>query len=419
MRGVVLPPYWGGAALKLPPGCVTGEERSSRGARQSRAALPRPFKYSGAAADVFVKRYPGPAAPRCGWRQRPRRRTESREAELEEMRTQAIAFLLAPLLAQALAFSRAPLSMKEPGVGRRGALKIASLKIASLGAAGAMASSVRPPAALADDAVDYKAVASDIASLIESDKDKGPTLLRLAWHCSGTYDKKSGTGGSSGGTIRFQSELAHGGNAGLTNAVKWLEPLKSKYPSVSYGDLYTLAGVVAIKEAKGPTIPWSSGRVDTSEDTVTPDGRLPAADKGSPEKTASHLRKDVFGRMGFNDEAIVALSGAHALGRCHPDYSGYTGPWSFNPYVLSNAYYSLVLYGKWTPKSWDGPFQYEDATGKLMMLVSDLVLRDDPKFAKYAKIYAADNQRFFADFSKYFQQLEELGCKNLTPQNWA
>jgi len=40
-------------------------------------------------------------------------------------------------------------------------------------------------------------------------------------------------------------------------------------------------------------------------------GRLPDASQG-----AQHLR-DVFYRMGFDDEAIVALSGAHTLGRCH------------------------------------------------------------------------------------------------------
>jgi hypothetical protein len=33
--------------------------------------------------------------------------------------------------------------------------------------------------------------------------------------------------------------------------------------------------------------------------------------------------------MGFNDREIVALLGAHALGRCHTDRSGYWGPWTF------------------------------------------------------------------------------------------
>lgn len=70
----------------------------------------------------------------------------------------------------------------------------------------------------------------------------------------------------------------------------------------------------------GPVIPWSSGRVDALDPSaVTPDGRLPNADsgpKGSDPSDAAHVRA-VFDRMGFNDQEIVALSGAHALGRCH------------------------------------------------------------------------------------------------------
>jgi len=92
--------------------------------------------------------------------------------------------------------------------------------------------------------IDYKAVANEIAELVKSDGDKGPTLVRLAWHSSGTFDKISKTGGSSLGTIRFKEELAHGGNAGLADtAVAWLEPIKAKYgDNLSYADLYTLAG---------------------------------------------------------------------------------------------------------------------------------------------------------------------------------
>lgn len=92
--------------------------------------------------------------------------------------------------------------------------------------------------------VDYKAVAGDISSIIKEDPNKGPTLVRLAWHSSGTYDKMSKDGGSGGGTIRFKEELAHGGNAGLgETAVPWMEDVKKKYgDSLSYADLYTLAG---------------------------------------------------------------------------------------------------------------------------------------------------------------------------------
>jgi cytochrome c peroxidase len=84
----------------------------------------------------------------------------------------------------------------------------------------------------------------------------------------------SKTGGSYGGTIRFKEELAHGGNAGLGMVVTLLEPVKTKFPSISYADLYTLAGVTAIEAAGGPKVPWRAGRVDAMDPSgVTPDGR--------------------------------------------------------------------------------------------------------------------------------------------------
>lgn len=54
---------------------------------------------------------------------------------------------------------------------------------------------------------DYSAVRKDIENLILDRPEKGPTLVRLAWHSSGTYDKMTKTGGSSKGTIRFPEEL--------------------------------------------------------------------------------------------------------------------------------------------------------------------------------------------------------------------
>ena len=267
---------------------------------------------------------------------------------------------------------------------------------------------------------DYAGAKAAMMELIKADENLGPTMVRLAWHSSGTYDKISKTGGSGGGTIRFKEELAHGGNAGLDKMVAKLEPIKAAYPGVSYADLYTLAGVTAI-EAAGLKVPWKAGRVDAlTPDAVTPDGRLPDADKGSPDKTISHLRNDVFYRMGFNDQEIVALSGAHALGRCHPDASGYSGPWTPTPTLLTTGYYNLLISVPWTLKEWNGPMQFEDPSGKLMMLPSDIALIHDKSFLKYVKMYAKQPDTFRADFTAAFQKLEENGTKNLKPVDiWA
>lgn len=125
---------------------------------------------------------------------------------------------------------------------------------------------------------------------------------------------------------------------------------------------------------------------------------------------AAHLR-DVFGRMGFNDQEIVALSGAHTLGRCHMTRSGFDGPWSSSPLTFNNDYFINLMDKEWQPREWEGPFQYEDvATRSLMMLPTDMALRTDPEFAKTARLYADDEQAFFRDFSAAFSKLLALNC---------
>ncbi|KAG6276990.1 heme peroxidase [Claviceps purpurea] len=256
---------------------------------------------------------------------------------------------------------------------------------------------------------DYQKVYNEIASRLDEKDDYddgsfGPVLLRLAWHASGTFDKATGTGGSNGATMRFAPESDHGANSGLLAARKFLDPVKEKFPWITYSDLWILGGVAAIQEMQGPIIPYRPGRSDRDVSFCTPDGRLPDATKGS-----DHLR-NIFNRMGFNDQEIVALSGAHALGRCHTDRSGFDGPWTFSPTVLTNDYYRLLVEEKWQWKKWNGPKQYEDAKTKtLMMLPTDMVLVQDKKFKPVTEKYAKDNALFFRDFSAVVTKLFELG----------
>ena len=49
---------------------------------------------------------------------------------------------------------------------------------------------------------------------------------------------------------------------GLNIARDRLEQIKAKFPGISYADLYTLAGVVAVEEMGGPKIKWVPGRTD-------------------------------------------------------------------------------------------------------------------------------------------------------------
>jgi cytochrome c peroxidase len=268
--------------------------------------------------------------------------------------------------------------------------------------------------------VDMEKVRESIVNIMEeSQQEDGSSMLgtfiRLAWHCCGTYKAADNSGGSNGARMRHDPEASYGNNAGLNLARNALEPVKAAFPEITYADLYTFAGKVAIEEAGGPTIPYATGRVDMENGrTSALKDRLPNADMGYVPRTTQHIRT-IFNRMGFNDQEIVALMGAHALGRCYPTRSGFWGPWTNAETTFSNEYFRLLLEETWTPKTthkgeeWKGPKQFEDPSGNLMMLPTDMAMLWDEEFRKHVRRYAADEDAFFEDFAKAFAKLLSLG----------
>lgn len=248
------------------------------------------------------------------------------------------------------------------------------------------------------------------------DGSAGPVLVRLAWHSAGTYDAASKTGGSNGAGMRYESEGGDPANAGLAHARAFLEPIKKEFPWITYADLWCLAAVVAVKEMGGPEVKWQGGRTDFTDDSkIPPRGRLPDGAQG-----ADHLRH-IFYRMGFNDQEIVALSGAHNLGRCHGDRSGFEGKWVNNPTRFSNQYFKLLLVHDWKKKKLENgleQFVYVDEEieleegekpEELMMLPTDMSLLADASFKTWVEKYAEDKDLFFDHFAKVFAKLLELG----------
>jgi cytochrome c peroxidase len=98
-------------------------------------------------------------------------------------------------------------------------------------------------------------------------------------------------------------------------------------------------------------------------------------------------------------------------------FSRFWGPWTNAESTFSNEYFRLLLEENWKEKkthngkAWNGPMQYEAQNGSLMMLPSDLWLLEDPAFKQYVTLYAKDEKQFFADFSKAFAKLLELGVQ--------
>ncbi|KAI0222640.1 hypothetical protein L0F63_006699, partial [Massospora cicadina] len=107
-------------------------------------------------------------------------------------------------------------------------------------------------------------------------------------------------------------------------------------------------------------------------------GRLPDASQGS-----QHV-KDVFCKaMQFSIPETVALVGCHVL-------------------------FIQLTRQKWSKRKWDGPEQYINEDGELMMLPTDMALLEEP-WRKWVDIYAEDKDRFFKEFAVAFNKLIELG----------
>jgi len=242
--------------------------------------------------------------------------------------------------------------------------------------------------------------------IIDRKANACPMAIRLAWHASGTYSKNDKTGGNNGATMRFEPESADGANAGLSIMRDILKPVKDAFPEESIADIWALAGAAVVEFCGGPEIEVKLGRTDAASGASCPVvGRLPDAAQG-----AQHLR-DVFHRMGFNDQEIVALSGAHTMGSCHKTRSGFDGPWTRHPLQFDNQYFKNLVELTWQPRTWDGPLQYEDKeTGELMMLPTDLALTTDPAFAPFVRQYAADAAAFKTAFKAAYENLLSLGC---------
>ncbi|CAN6325990.1 unnamed protein product, partial [Urochloa humidicola] len=270
----------------------------------------------------------------------------------------------------------------------------------------------RPLSSTAWDAeAELKGAREDVKQLLKTTSCH-PILVRLGWHDAGTYDGSISEWpkcGGANGSLRFKIELKHGANAGLVNALKLIQPIKDKFPGVTYADLFQLASATAIEEAGGPKIPMLYGRVDvTSPEQCPPEGRLPAAGPPSP---AEHLR-EVFYRMCMNDKEIVALSGAHTLGRARPERSGWGKPetkytkngpgapggqsWTSQWLKFDNSYFKDVK---------------ERRDEDLLVLPTDAVLFEDAKFKVYAEKYAEDQDAFFEDYAAAHAKLSNLGAK--------
>ena len=128
------------------------------------------------------------------------------------------------------------------------------------------------------------------------------------------------------GSIRTSHEINAGPNAGLKKALdKYLAPIKESCPTISWADLIQMASAVAIEKSGGQKIPMTYGRIDGERARQR---QLHLVFRMRSHPSAGRMRATrqayvyVFYKYGMDDRDIVALSGAHTLGRAFKDRSG-------------------------------------------------------------------------------------------------
>ncbi|GAA3383980.1 catalase/peroxidase HPI [Cryptosporangium minutisporangium] len=178
----------------------------------------------------------------------------------------------------------------------------------------------------------------------------GPLVVRMVWHCAGTYRIGDGRGGPSAGLQRFAPVDSWPDNRNLDKARRLLWPVKKKYGRrISWADLMVFAGNRALETMGFTTFGYAGGRADVFEPDevywgpettwlgderhtgvrdlesplaadqlgliyVNPEGPNTVPD---PVASARDIRA-TFRRMGMNDEETVALiAGGHTFGKTH------------------------------------------------------------------------------------------------------
>ncbi len=301
-------------------------------------------------------------------------------------------------------------------------------------------------------------VRKEIARIVrEENPALSGSILRLAFHDATVRSLSSDIMvGGSDGSIRYELEWPE--NRGLCKPLEVVErvyemqkqkfglqlpedytstskSLDSSVPTaLSFADTLALSGAAAVQVSGGPQISILLGRKDvrTADNRFLdrPIGGVSTVGEDRSRVTTSLPSagldslglRNYFGRLGLSEAELVALSGAHDLGR-HVTLLGMPKSCLKNltrvcleeapvllpfiakdPDTLSNAYFKTLL--KWNKR--------EIEYGEASFIPTDVALVVDEGLRKYVVTFSKNENLFFRTFVSAYQKLVDSTATSRT-----
>jgi L-ascorbate peroxidase len=256
-----------------------------------------------------------------------------------------------------------------------------------------------------------------VFAAVADDPTVAGALLRLAFHDA--VRRADGQTRGADGSIRFEIPDAENVRLGRPLALV----MAMKPDGLSVADAVAVAGAAAVEASGGPRIAIGLGRLDASAAAPATLGR-PIKQPGDeardvvkrtlpePGLSTVGLRR-YFRRVGLSDQELVALMGAHTLGRHNTllnmtkaclrnltreclETAPVRAPFEARtPDAFDNSYYSLLL--AWDDRSLE--------RGEANFIPTDVALVLDASFRRHVVAFARSEPLFRTTFARAYAKL--------------
>ncbi|MEW5313214.1 MAG: hypothetical protein WDW38_004800 [Sanguina aurantia] len=251
-----------------------------------------------------------------------------------------------------------------------------------------------PVSSLECNASTYMAIAMAVNASIPGTVG-APSMLRIGFHSGASVTAQCPfTGGVNGGWLQFPSEAANFRSAGITDALAVLAAIKVAHPCITFADLSSLAGSIAVEISGGPAIAWYPGRLDS----LLPGPTSPQFSTRIPDPMFNAAGVSYFyTNVGLTiRESTVFNGGGHSIGGYFTDLVNLN-------WRVDNSTPTADNRLQFMPDSNDINITTDGQGGTIIRLPSDIVFKDSSVLLEWSKVYANDPALFEKDFTRTMQ----------------